>query len=102
MTPVASAFLACSPTTQDLKRQLKELQLRLEFAYKREDEAAQMKEHPLDYSKEFLALNDRDVTKFMTYFEKIDADRKGYITLEEFFEYLEVCSTYRERYLSVR
>ena len=77
-------------TTQDLKRQLKELQLRLEFAYKREDEAAQMKEQPLTYAKEFMALSDRDMEKFMDYFEKVDVDRKGYITTDEFFNYLKV------------
>ena len=85
-----SFLLSLSPHSQDLKRQLKELQLRLEFAYKREDEAAQMKEQPLLYSKEFLALHNRDVAMFVTCFEKIDVDRKGYITVDEFFDYLEV------------
>lgn len=46
---------------QSLKKHLKELQIRLQSAYEREDQVAALKAQPILYTKEFLALNNEDV-----------------------------------------
>ena len=61
--------------SQDLRSKLQDLQIRLDRAYKREDEAKKIKEQPILYSKEFLALSDEETSKFMECFMAIDKER---------------------------
>jgi hypothetical protein len=46
---------------QLLKKNLRDLQARLQLAYERADQAAKLKEQPILYTKEFLALNNKQV-----------------------------------------
>jgi hypothetical protein len=60
---------------QILRKNLKDLQSRLERAHKMEDEARKMKEQPIKYAKEFMAMTNEETSKFMDYFMKIDEDQ---------------------------
>ena len=60
---------------QDLKGQLKDLQTRLDRAYKREEDDAKLKAEPIAFSKEFMALSESELSRLMDCFERIDKDQ---------------------------
>ncbi len=49
--------------------------------------------NPLQYAIELMALNERELKKWMLVFENIDKTKEGRITLEDIFMWLEMPPT---------
>jgi hypothetical protein len=60
---------------QSLKEKQRELQIRLERAYKIEDDNVKLKTNPILYTKEFMALSNEETCMFMDKFMELDKDR---------------------------
>jgi len=72
---VHSLYLLLLCLLQSLKEKLKDLQTRLDRSFKRQDEAKKMKDQPIMYTQQFLALDDKETSKFMEIFMAIDKNR---------------------------
>lgn len=49
--------------------------------------------NPLQAATELMALEERDISKFMQAFEKIDVKKRGKITEDQIFDYFESTPT---------
>jgi hypothetical protein len=78
------------PTLQDF---LHKLQLKLKDAYEREQEYQANKKletDPLLSTVEFLALTDDELERFMECFRRVDKEGIGRITMDQFFEFIDL------------
>ena len=81
-------MLSKKPDDAKLKQMEEKLVRKLAAAQLHEDESRENDDNPIRYTMEFMALNPLELEKFLTYYSKIDKDKDGFITMEEFCEFI--------------